>query len=86
MNPLTDEAPQHTAPTPEARATYTVAEVANLLGLSRSGTYTLLRAGEIPARRMGSRWIIPRRRFHAWLDDSQSGSVVDEQRSRSEVR
>jgi excisionase family DNA binding protein len=50
------------------RVTYTVAEVAHLLGLSRASTYALIRAGDIPARRMGSRWIIPRRRFHAWLD------------------
>lgn len=50
------------------RVTYTVNEVATLLGISRANTYVLLKSGEIPARRLGSRWIIPRHRFHDWLD------------------
>ncbi len=50
------------------RATYTVPEVAGLLGISRATAYAMLRQGEIPARQIGSRWIIPRRRFDAWLD------------------
>jgi excisionase family DNA binding protein len=54
-------------PTP-TRVTYTVAEVATLLGISRANTYVLLKSCEIPARRLGSRWIIPRHRFHDWLD------------------
>jgi excisionase family DNA binding protein len=51
-----------------ARAAYTVREVADLLGLSTGTTYALVRAGDIPARRMGGRWIVPKRRFHRWLD------------------
>ena len=54
-------------PTP-TRVTYTVTEVATLLGISRANSYVLLKSGEIPARRLGSRWIIPRHRFHDWLD------------------
>ena len=54
-------------PTKE-RAVYTVQEVAHLLGLALSGTYTLIREGTIPALKMGSRWLIPKTRFHAWLD------------------
>jgi excisionase family DNA binding protein len=50
------------------RVTYTVTEVATLLGISRANSYVLLKSGEIPARRLGSRWIIPRHRFHNWLD------------------
>ena len=49
-------------------ATYTVKEVAGLLGLSLGGTYQAIRAGEIPAKRIGGRWIVPVHRFHAWLD------------------
>jgi hypothetical protein len=30
--------------------------------------YESVRTGEIPATRVGRRWLIPRRRFHAWLD------------------
>lgn len=54
------------------RVTYTVPEVAALLGISRATTYVLLKSGEIPARRIGSRWIIARCRFNAWLE---SGDV-----------
>jgi len=50
------------------RAVYTVQEVARLLSLSRGSAYALIREGTIPALRMGGRWIIPKRRFHAWLD------------------
>lgn len=50
------------------RAAYTVREVADLLGLSTGTTYALVRSGDIPARRMGGRWIVPKRRFHRWLD------------------
>jgi excisionase family DNA binding protein len=62
---------------PPTRVTYTVTEVATLLGISRANTYVLLKSGEIPARRLGSRWIVPRHRFHDWLDtqclDSPAG-------------
>jgi len=51
------------------RAAYTVQEAAALLGLSLGSTYTLIRAGEIPARRMGGRWIVPKQRFHRWLNE-----------------
>lgn len=56
-----------------ARAVYTVVEVAQLLSLSRGSAYALVRNGTIPAIRLGSRWVVPRTRFHAWLD-----SLVDE--------
>jgi excisionase family DNA binding protein len=55
---------------------YTVPEVARLLGLSLGVTYMLLREGEIPARRMGARWVIPKERFHTWLNsDSLDGAA-----------
>ncbi len=50
------------------RLTYTVDEVAQLLSLSRGITYASLRDGTIPAERVGRRWVISRRRLHAWLD------------------
>jgi excisionase family DNA binding protein len=52
----------------EERAVYTVKEVAYLLTLSLGNTYELIRVGTIPAYRLGRRWVIPRTRFHAWLD------------------
>ncbi|OJF15543.1 hypothetical protein BG844_04085 [Couchioplanes caeruleus subsp. caeruleus] len=55
-------------PQPRPAATYTVKEVAKLLRLSLGGTYQAIRAGEIPAKRIRGRWIVPVTRFHAWLD------------------
>ncbi|MEV6305877.1 helix-turn-helix domain-containing protein [Actinoplanes sp. NPDC051861] len=57
-----------TRPPTGAAATYTVKEVAELLRLSLGGTYQAIRAGEIPAKRIRGRWIVPVHRFHAWLD------------------
>ncbi|MEH0841903.1 helix-turn-helix domain-containing protein [Micromonospora sp. CPCC 205711] len=51
------------------RAVYSVREVARLLSLSLGSTYALVRDGEIPARKLGGRWVIPKKRFHAWLDE-----------------
>ena len=66
-----------TAATPITRAVYTVAEVAELLDLSLGSTYTLVRTGDIPAKKMGGRWVIPKRRFHAWLDELPEATLDD---------
>lgn len=49
-----------TRPEPAAnrRRTYTVAEVAALLGISRSTAYECVRRGEIPSRRFGRRIVV----------------------------
>jgi excisionase family DNA binding protein len=44
-------------------------EVAYLLNLSRGVTYQYVREGIIPAQRIGRRWVIPRARFDAWLNN-----------------
>ncbi|GIJ75972.1 DNA binding domain-containing protein, excisionase family [Micromonospora phaseoli] len=59
--------PDDNSPRP-VRAVYTVKEVAVMLSLSVSSAYTLVRSGQIPAERLGRRWVVPRSRFHAWLD------------------
>ncbi|MEV4822553.1 helix-turn-helix domain-containing protein [Micromonospora sp. NPDC049274] len=56
----------------DSRAVYTVAEVAGLLSLSLGSTYALVREGEIPARKLGGRWVIPKGRFHSWLDGTDA--------------
>jgi excisionase family DNA binding protein len=70
-----DDAP-YVGPVPTIdphRLTYTVDEAAYLLNLSRGLAYQYVREGVIPAERIGRRWVIPRRRFHAWLDGLQDG-------------
>ena len=56
--------------------TYTVEEVAVMLGIARGVAYESVRTGEIPATRVGRRWLIPRRRFHAWLDGADRREVA----------
>ena len=53
---------------------YTVPQAATLLGISHGLAYDLVRAGEIPAKRLGRRWIVPRARVHAWLNDLSKGA------------
>jgi excisionase family DNA binding protein len=45
-------------PVANRRRTYTVAEVAALLGISRSTAYECVRRGEIPSRRFGRRIVV----------------------------
>ncbi|GAA4862283.1 helix-turn-helix domain-containing protein [Actinomycetospora straminea] len=48
---------------------YTVRQVAAALGINLGITYELIRKGEIPAKRLGRRWLVPREAFHAWLSE-----------------
>lgn len=61
-------------------AVYTVAEAAELLSLALSTAYALVRSGEIPARKLGGRWVIPRRRFHDWIDNLPEATPEDVER------
>jgi len=54
--------------------TYTVPEVAARLGIGRCMAYELVRQGIIPAKRLGRRWIVPRARFNAWLNEQSQGA------------
>lgn len=51
------------------RAVYNVREVSEMLSISLGGTYQLCRDGTIPALKLGGRWVIPKARFHNWLDN-----------------
>jgi excisionase family DNA binding protein len=41
------------------KQTVTVDEAARRLGLGRNATYEAVRKGEVPAIRIGKRWLIP---------------------------
>lgn len=49
------------------RLTLTADEVAEMLGLGRNQVYDGASRGEIPARRVGRRWIFSRAAILAWL-------------------
>jgi excisionase family DNA binding protein len=55
------------AETPADPLTFSVDEVAHLLGLSRSATYDAIARGEIPALRFGRRIVVARRALHYLL-------------------
>jgi excisionase family DNA binding protein len=62
---------------PADSVVYTVKEVSQYLRISLGGTYALVRCGQIPAIKLGNRWVIPKRRFAAWLDSSRAGDLSD---------
>ncbi|BEP13300.1 hypothetical protein acdb102_16110 [Acidothermaceae bacterium B102] len=49
------------------RRTYTIAETAIILGISERHAYELARASQIPARRLGARWVVPVQALEAFL-------------------
>jgi excisionase family DNA binding protein len=51
---------RHHSPPADDRRTYTVTEVAALVGISRSTAYECVRRGEIPSRRFGRRIVVLR--------------------------
>jgi excisionase family DNA binding protein len=53
---------------------YTVRQAAARLGIGTGLAYELIRAGEIPAKRLGRRWVVPRELFHTWLNEMPKGA------------
>jgi excisionase family DNA binding protein len=57
------------------RLTLTIAEAAELLGISRNSAYEAARRGELPTIRLGRRLLVPKRRLERMLDaESESTS------------
>lgn len=52
------------------RVTLTVPEVALILGISRNEAYLAVQRGELPARRIGRRILIPRVALERWLAET----------------
>ena len=50
------------------RLTLTVAEAAELLGISRGLAYELVGRGELPALRLGRRLVVPRKALEALVE------------------
>lgn len=55
------------AATPDGRRAISVAEAANLLGISRNQAFKAVRRGELPSVRVGRRVLIPLERLEAFL-------------------
>ena len=61
------------------RATYTIEEAAELLGIGRSSAYRAARDGQIPAIRLGRRLLVPKvalERLLNGMSANQAGQAV----------
>ena len=50
------------------RLAYSIKEVSELLGLSKSRLYEMVQYGEIPYMRVGGKILLPRKEFESWLN------------------
>ena len=57
----------------DGRVTLTVEETALLLGVGRSVAYEAARRGELPARRLGRRLVVPDPALLEWLGSGGGG-------------
>jgi excisionase family DNA binding protein len=56
------------------KLTYTITEVAELLGISRTSAYECVHRGEIPSLRLGRRLLVTRAGFEQLLQSNSTGS------------
>lgn len=66
------------------RITFTVKEIAKLLGINVTAAYELAKRRDFPAIRVGKRIIVPKDAFYRWLEkaalDKESGSTFQNQK------
>ena len=55
--------------------TMSVEEAGKILGLSRASAYAAVNAGEIPALRIGHRWLVPRQALKILLDSAGNSNA-----------
>lgn len=53
------------------KRTYTVEEIATLLGISRTSAYEFVKKGEVKAVKIGASIRISKRSFDEWLDKQE---------------
>ncbi len=49
--------------------------VAKLLGISQSGAYELMHEKGFPALKIGTRLVVPKYKFIAWVDKQTGGTI-----------
>lgn len=60
-----------TAREPVQRGTYTVKEIAVILGISETSTYAFVKEGHFKLLRIGTAIRIPKQSFERWLLDNE---------------
>ena len=61
---------------PAERQTLTVEEAARVLGIGRSAAYIAARRGDLPAIRIGRRYVIPRVALERMLSEGRRESPI----------
>lgn len=54
------------------RKAISVAEAAEMIGLSVTRAYQLVHAGQLPAKHVGKRWLVPIKALDDWLEGGQN--------------
>jgi excisionase family DNA binding protein len=72
----TERAPESL--TADQRLTWTVPEVARLLGISKDSAYDAAHRGELPIRVIGRRMLVPRAALLRLLDGSHTAEQVQQ--------
>ena len=60
--------------------------VAKLLGISISSSYELMHEKGFPSLRIGSRLIVPKEKFRAWVEEKTGGSISNSPDIQSVMR
>jgi len=58
------------------KATFTVEEVGEILGIARSSAFNLVKQDDFPSFRIGKRIIIPRDSFFRWMDEKAQAKAM----------
>lgn len=53
------------------KLTYSIQEAAELIGISKSYMYELARQGKVPVLKLGNKRVIPKERFHKWVNGEE---------------
>ena len=60
--------------TQTTRQTFSAPDVAEYLGISRTGAYNLMQAVGFPSFRIGGRVMVTKTAFEKWLEGQQTGN------------
>jgi len=62
------------SPTTPPRIAYSVAEVSQALGVSKTHVYRLIRSGGLPSFRLGDRVVVPARDLNDMVEKARKGA------------
>ncbi len=64
---MSDQSEPHSPASDDELLVYSVTEAGEKIGLGKSSSYNAVRNGDIPAIRIGGRWIVPKVAFDRML-------------------